>query len=176
MLLKKIFAPESSENERLADFSEKKKIAEHFKNETSVRDVYVKVVQVLMYSTPELRAMLRRDGDPEIFLELLTEFDTDLDDMLTMADLHPADDASKFDSIISLRPFLFNIQHFLMHNVANCLDKLILHYDPSNVKPLRYEEKTECFKIVGDQNASNKDSSQETLTTAQTIKKRFLGH
>ena len=44
-----------------------------------------------MYSPPKARSHISRDGDPQMFEQLLLEYDEDLEDVLMLSDFIPSD-------------------------------------------------------------------------------------
>ena len=92
-------------------------------------DVYRKIVKNLIHAMPQddsSSLLLHRDEDPQMFELLLQEFDKDLNDVLTMADLHPPDNSSHFNDRHSLRPYIFNLPNHMLQEVTKTLSSILL--------------------------------------------------
>ena len=93
-------------------------------------EVYHKIVKSLIHAMPQddSASFLHRDDDPQMFELLLQESDEDLEDVLTMADLHPLDNASHFEdlSVHSLRPYIFNLPDHMLQEVTKTLSSILL--------------------------------------------------
>ena len=141
VLLKKVMKHESSQTNH--EFFEKK----------SLLDLYKKVIEALLHSPKDANRMLSRDYDPQLFEMLLGETSAGTNvASLTMSDLLLPDQCrptNEVDSLLSVRPFLFNMPQHMTEYTSSCIDDLVLFYegDPGQVL-LRYEYKKETITIA----------------------------
>jgi len=119
----------------------------------SLTKVYDEIVSVLMYSPVDANAALSRDGGPQLFELLLEERDKSLKDELALADLIPLDYQTSFERP-TLRPYIFNIQRYMLEKTSSYMQDIIIHYDATKGQgedkgePLTYERKTSRFEEV----------------------------
>ena len=115
----------------------------------SLTKVYDEVVSVLMYSPVDVNTALCRDGDPQLFELRLEERDEYRGHELTLADLIPLDYQPSFERP-TLRPYLFNMERYMLEKTSRYMQDIIIHYDDGGVngKSLMYERKSSCFDKV----------------------------
>jgi hypothetical protein len=82
---------------------------------------YQILVQGLMHSPEESFMELQRDGDPQVFELLLSDFEQ-TDAILKLKDIALPDEENSGKEDISLRPFAFNIQSHMIEKVQNYFD------------------------------------------------------
>ena len=90
----------------------------------SLLNVYQHVICSIMHSARNIDKELSRDGDAELFEELLADCNSEL----KLNDLALSD--KRYDSkSLSLRPFMFNMQRDMIEKVGRCMNEILLYYD-----------------------------------------------
>ena len=91
-------------------------------NEISLDKVYEHVVQNLIHASDDEDSKLLNDGDPLVFLQLLSE--SGEDSLLTIKDVGSVDVMK-----VSLRMCCYNLPKYLLAQVSAELDKYILYIE-----------------------------------------------
>ena len=91
-----------------------------------MKKVYKYVVQNLIHASDDEDSKLSRDGNPRVFLQLLSEGGKD--SMLTIKDV------GCIDVMKSLRTCCYNLPKYLLAQVSVELDKFILYIESNDSK------------------------------------------
>ena len=127
----------------------------------SLFEVYKKLIQSIMYSPSrkKIDKELPRDGDVELYEELLADFGSEL----KLIDLALPDKQLQLSTDTpSLRPFMFNLQRDMIEKVARYMDEILLYYDEEGQYTM-FERKTEFYLRRDRRNEQRKDAYSNRL-------------
>ena len=82
-----------------------------------------------MYSPPKARTNISRDGDPQMFEQLLLEYDKDLKDVLMLSDFIPSDFEEEGRKDPSIMPFIFNLHRHIVERASKDIESIVIHVE-----------------------------------------------
>ena len=121
----------------------------------SLFEVYKHVISSIMYSPINIDMEVSRDGDAELFEELLADNGSEL----ILSDLALPDKQYGKKSE-SLRPFMFNMQRDMIEKVGRYMNEILLYYDAEG-QYTTFERKKDFFKNDGSKIDDSDDLSYD---------------
>mmetsp|Transcript_1525 Transcript_1525/g.2078 ORF Transcript_1525/g.2078 Transcript_1525/m.2078 type:complete len:140 (+) Transcript_1525:1873-2292(+) len=82
-----------------------------------------------MYSPPKARTYISRDSDPQMFEQLLLEYDEELTDVLMLSDFIPSDFEEEGRKDPSIMPFIFNLHRHIVERASKDIESIVIHVE-----------------------------------------------
>jgi len=119
----------------------------HIMSRVSLFEFYDKISRALMYSPPKAREHISRDGDPQMFEQLLLEFDENLEDMLLLSDFIPFDFEEPGRKDTSIMPFIFNLQRHIVERASKDIESIVIHVEDIGIYAERGDESNDTIGV-----------------------------
>mmetsp|Transcript_1526 Transcript_1526/g.2081 ORF Transcript_1526/g.2081 Transcript_1526/m.2081 type:complete len:143 (+) Transcript_1526:1873-2301(+) len=100
-----------------------------------------------MYSPPKARTYISRDSDPQMFEQLLLEFDENLEDMLLLSDFIPFDFEEPGRKEPSIMPFIFNLQRHIVERASKHIESIVIHVEDIGIHAERGDESNDTIGV-----------------------------